>query len=484
MTDEAGKELIETGGNHPMVVGGSVFLDVGLFEHAQRVAKMLITSDMIGKHFKDNIGNILIALNLAHRWRADPFMVMQNIYIVHGKPGLEGKLVIALMNQSNKFSTLQYDFTRDSNGKTTACRAFATEKATGNVLEQTVTWAMVQAEGWDKPKKGTPSKWVTMPDLMFQYRSATFFARVYCPEVLLGMQTTEEIFDFTDMGQGSDGAFVPLESTASDLAAEIKKRAEKQEKEGIKCVVCGDMFHKEYISYGLDEKPRCIDCVEKIGGRVEEKDKKPSPMPCPYCQVNIKTVIVTMLESGAKTFTCPACKKEGKIEDGLPVGIYPADQTESDEKTTLKCDYPDCTFTTMSERGMKSHKTRAGHDKAPEPEVDPEDALLDEIAWFPESMRNQATVALNFEGLGRPLNGRELKEMLEKCQELKGLSEMSPEGQELSAVNAEINNYPGPTVDTAQKNLELPNNRPLSLDESNLLLAECVRLTKPGEDLA
>jgi hypothetical protein len=31
-----------------------------------------------------------------------------------------------------------------------------------------------------------------MPELMLAYRAAAFFARVHCPEALMGMQTAEE----------------------------------------------------------------------------------------------------------------------------------------------------------------------------------------------------------------------------------------------------------------------------------------------------
>jgi hypothetical protein len=38
-------------------------------------------------------------------------------------------------------------------------------------------------------------QWKSVPRLMITYRAATYFARVHCPEVLLGMQTTEEMQD-------------------------------------------------------------------------------------------------------------------------------------------------------------------------------------------------------------------------------------------------------------------------------------------------
>jgi len=167
-----------------------IFLDLQLFEHGQRVAKMLAASTMVPEQFRGNVGNCMIALNFASRTKLDPFMVMQKMYVIKGRPGIEGQLVIALINNSGKFSPLQ--FRLEGEGKTRQCTAYATARKTGETCEQTVTWQMVEAEGWNK-KPG--SKWLTMPDLMFQYRAAAFFGRLYCPEALLGMMTKEELYD-------------------------------------------------------------------------------------------------------------------------------------------------------------------------------------------------------------------------------------------------------------------------------------------------
>jgi len=34
-----------------------------------------------------------------------------------------------------------------------------------------------------------------MPELMLRYRAAAFFGRLYAPEILMGMQTAEEVAD-------------------------------------------------------------------------------------------------------------------------------------------------------------------------------------------------------------------------------------------------------------------------------------------------
>ena len=58
---------------------------------------------------------------------------------------------------------------------------------------------MVKAEKWLQ-KNG--SKWQTMPELMFHYRAASFFGRLYAPDILKGMHTIEENLDISN-GMGA-----------------------------------------------------------------------------------------------------------------------------------------------------------------------------------------------------------------------------------------------------------------------------------------
>jgi len=49
---------------------------------------------------------------------------------------------------------------------------------------------MARQEGWTKN-----SKYSSMPELMLKNRAATFFGRQYIPDLLLGVQTSEEVID-------------------------------------------------------------------------------------------------------------------------------------------------------------------------------------------------------------------------------------------------------------------------------------------------
>ena len=171
---------------------GSLMLAGGqAFEHIQRVAKMFASSDLIPTTFKGNIANCTIALEMAHRMGANPMAVMQNLYIVHGRPGWSAQFIIACLAQCGKFSPLRFRVIGEGDSKT--CTAWAKEIDTGETLEgPPVSIAMAKAEGWFG-KNG--SKWQTMPDLMLRYRAATFFGRLYAPDLLMGMQTAEELSD-------------------------------------------------------------------------------------------------------------------------------------------------------------------------------------------------------------------------------------------------------------------------------------------------
>ena len=211
-----------------------VFDDPKEFAHAQRVAKMLIGSEMMPEHFRgeQNLGSAVIAVDIAFRLRLSPQLVAQQIYIVHGKPGFSAQFVIAAMNTNAKFGKLRYDVKELGEKKVTAswtewvnnqktkktaevtirdqqCIAWtldgknelpigvntlqAAREAGLAVLEgPAVTVEMAVKEGWYM-KDG--SKWPTMPGLMLRYRSATFFGRLYAPELTMGLPTVDELED-------------------------------------------------------------------------------------------------------------------------------------------------------------------------------------------------------------------------------------------------------------------------------------------------
>jgi hypothetical protein len=175
------------------------------FELAQRAAKCLATSTLVPKEYQGNLSNCIIALNMAQRLGADPLMVMQNLYLVHGRPSWSAQFLIATFNQCGRFEALRYEWRSEKGKKEWGCRAYTREKSTGERIESAwIDWTMVEAEGWNK-RSG--SKWLTMPEQMFMYRAASWLVRAYAPELSMGLHTAEEMHDVYDTRATESGMF-------------------------------------------------------------------------------------------------------------------------------------------------------------------------------------------------------------------------------------------------------------------------------------
>jgi len=228
----------------PMVAPG--FGSLQGFELMQRAARLLSSSTLVPVAYRqtieklDRYGNVkesrenpnalansVVALNMAQRMGADPLMVMQNLYIVEGRPSWSSQWIIAAINGCGRFSPLRFRIESrgereieykstywDNNQRHTkvekvkindkVCVAWAIEKETGEVIESpAVSIEMAVLEGW-YTKNG--SKWQTMDEVMLRYRTASFFGKLYAPELLMGLQTVEEAQDIIEASTGPDGA--------------------------------------------------------------------------------------------------------------------------------------------------------------------------------------------------------------------------------------------------------------------------------------
>lgn len=193
----------------------AAFASLNNFRAAQSMALSLAASSLVPAAYrgKANVGNCLVALELAGRVRASVLMVMQNLFVIEGKPSWSSAFQIAAVNSCGRFTPLRFVFTGTANTDDWACRAIARDIKTGETLEgEPITLKMVKAEGW-LGRKG--SKWQTMPGQMFRYRAAAFWARVYAPEITLGMHTADEVEDYT-------GAVTPTSPGARDLSAALR----------------------------------------------------------------------------------------------------------------------------------------------------------------------------------------------------------------------------------------------------------------------
>lgn len=173
--------------------GPTMWNDTKLMNLAYRTAGMLSKSGLVPDNYRNSPENCLIAIDLANRQGLSPMMVMQNLYVVKGKPAWSGSFCAAAINGCGKFTPLEYVFVGERGTPSEGCFARAERLSNrAECVSDTITMQMAKDEGW-LDKSG--SKWKTMPRQMMMYRAASFFARAHCPEVLLGIQTVEEVQD-------------------------------------------------------------------------------------------------------------------------------------------------------------------------------------------------------------------------------------------------------------------------------------------------
>lgn len=239
-------------------------LNLESFELSQRIAKMLSSSTLVPEQYRatikvksgkddwnnqlyreepnpNGLSNCIIALNMSNRMGADPLMIMQNLYLIEGRPAWSSQFIMAAINTCGRFSSLRFEFedlgekeveyqettwvnrkkqttTKKMKIQNHTCYAWVIEKGSVNpdgspvVLKSSViSMEMAVKEGWYQ-KSG--SKWQTMPEQMLRYRAASFFGRVYAPELLMGLRSVDEEQDrMIDVTPGNDAPVIVEKDT-------------------------------------------------------------------------------------------------------------------------------------------------------------------------------------------------------------------------------------------------------------------------------
>jgi hypothetical protein len=184
-------------------------LDTGKFEHFQRIATVMATSNLIpeslyttgsGDQKEELAPNVVIAncflvVNQAVRWGMDPFAVAQCVSVVKGKLCYEGKLIAAVI-EAKSGVRLNFVYTSgqgDDLGVTVIGR-FGNEDF-DRVVEGTVG-------AWKTTGNGSP--WIPKQyKSMLAYRGAREWSRRHSPGLMLGVYSDDELADMAEGARAS-----------------------------------------------------------------------------------------------------------------------------------------------------------------------------------------------------------------------------------------------------------------------------------------
>ena len=190
----------------------SIYHNADSFEFAQRQAKSLCQSQLVPTQYQGQQGlsNCLVALEMSKRMKLSPLTVMQNLNIIHGKPSWSAQFIASTIMSCGRFSN--FDYLVKGQGETLEVQCVATRlEDNKQVKGSAVSMRMARQEGWTKN-----SKYSSMPELMLRNRAATFFGRQYIPDLLLGVQTSEEVVDIQTEPINVSESPVPIEKLQED----------------------------------------------------------------------------------------------------------------------------------------------------------------------------------------------------------------------------------------------------------------------------
>ena len=174
----------------------SPFADSQSFQKIFDIGKMFATSQLVPQNYQGKPMDCTIAVDMANRMGVSPMMVMQNLYVVKGKPTWSGQACMSMIRASEEFKNVRLVYSGEPNTDGRGCRVEAEYKSDGTkAIGTTVTIGMAKEMKWyDKPG----SLWKTMPEQMLSYRAVAYFARSYIPNALMGMHVEGEPEDICE----------------------------------------------------------------------------------------------------------------------------------------------------------------------------------------------------------------------------------------------------------------------------------------------
>ena len=81
----------------------TMLTDPKVLNTLDKLAKFHAASQIVPQQFQGNVPNCFVACEMANRMGISPMIVMQNLYVVQGKPAWGGQACIALINGTRLF---------------------------------------------------------------------------------------------------------------------------------------------------------------------------------------------------------------------------------------------------------------------------------------------------------------------------------------------------------------------------------------------
>lgn len=191
--------IVTTEQQTPNVMNNSVLLmRADIMEQIMNIADVMSKGvATVPKHLQGKPSDCLAIVMQAARWGMDPYVVGQKTHLVNGQLGYEAQLVNAVVTSSSAVrGRFKYEYGGDWEkivGKKDGRDESGLFIRVGAILrgEQEITWGEPVYLA-DITTRNSPL-WKTAPKQQIAYLAVKYWARLYCPEVIMGVYSPDEI---------------------------------------------------------------------------------------------------------------------------------------------------------------------------------------------------------------------------------------------------------------------------------------------------
>jgi len=191
-----------------------LILNSGKMEQMQNLANFMASgSATVPKHLQGNSADCLAVIMQSVQWGMNPFAVAQKTHLVSGTLGYEAQLVNAVIASSNKIneSGFSYEFfgdwqlilgrfkvVKNQNGKTYHAPNWKAEDEAqvGVIVRATLRGDSSPRELMlylSQAQVRNSTLWASDPRQQLAYLAVKRWARLYAPDVILGVYTADEL---------------------------------------------------------------------------------------------------------------------------------------------------------------------------------------------------------------------------------------------------------------------------------------------------
>jgi len=194
--------------------GGLAFSNAN---EAMEFAKMMaVSAQAVPPHCRNNPGVCLGIVIQSIEWAMSPYAVANKSYVVNDRLAYESQIIHAVIEQRAPITArLRHKF--DGEGTNRTCTVWATPRGEAEPLSYTSPPVS------SITPKNSPL-WKTKPDLQLYYNTSRDWARVYFPDVIMGVYAVDEIESRT-VNAVATSAGAPPGASLKALTARLEQPA-------------------------------------------------------------------------------------------------------------------------------------------------------------------------------------------------------------------------------------------------------------------